>query len=84
MHAIRRRSVLLAAFALLALAKQAKTPSPKLLASGITILTLIGAALLYGDGIITPIVPFADAAAALAEVFRSPERGIKLGVTFAT
>ena len=39
--------------------------------------------LLTGEGTVSPVVPFADAAAALAEIFRSPERVIKVGVTFA-
>lgn len=38
--------------------------------------------ILTGQGIVTPIVPFADADSALADIFRAPERTIKVGVTF--
>jgi threonine dehydrogenase-like Zn-dependent dehydrogenase len=35
-----------------------------------------------GEGIVTPIVPFSEAAEALANLLHAPERAIKLGVTF--
>jgi len=38
--------------------------------------------LITGQGIVTPIVPFEEAAEALADIFRAPERTIKVGVTF--
>ncbi len=38
--------------------------------------------LITGDGIVTPIVPFEEAAEALAAVLHAPDRAIKLGVTF--
>lgn len=36
-----------------------------------------------GEGIVTPIVPFTEAAEALADIFRAPERTIKVGVRVA-
>lgn len=38
--------------------------------------------LLTGQGVVTPVVPFENADAALADIFRAPERTIKVGVTF--
>lgn len=38
--------------------------------------------LLTGQDVVTPIVPFDQAPAALADIFRAPERTIKVGVTF--
>jgi len=40
--------------------------------------------LVTGKGIVTPIVPFAEAAQSLGDVFTAPERGIKVGVVFPT
>lgn len=37
--------------------------------------------LLTGEGVVTPVVPFAAADAALADIFQAPERTIKVGVT---
>lgn len=37
---------------------------------------------LTGEGIVTPIVPFEEAAEALAQIFSAPERTIKVGVRF--
>jgi threonine dehydrogenase-like Zn-dependent dehydrogenase len=37
---------------------------------------------LKADGIITPVVPFADSVAAYREIDEHPERSIKLGITF--
>lgn len=36
--------------------------------------------LITGQGIVTPIVPFEEAPAVLADIFRAPERTIKVGV----
>jgi threonine dehydrogenase-like Zn-dependent dehydrogenase len=43
---------------------------------------LFRSGLITGEGIVTPIVPFAEAADALAAIFTAPERTIKVGVTF--
>jgi threonine dehydrogenase-like Zn-dependent dehydrogenase len=43
---------------------------------------LFRAGKISGEGIVTPIVPFAEAPAALATIFTAPERSIKCGVTF--
>lgn len=37
---------------------------------------------LQTDGIVTPVVPFADSVAAYREIDEHPERSIKLGITF--
>jgi hypothetical protein len=34
------------------------------------------------DGLVTPVVPFAEAATAYREIDEHPERSIKLGVAF--
>jgi len=38
--------------------------------------------LITGAGLVTPIVPFAEADRALAEAFAAPDQGIKVGVSF--
>src|SRR5262249_44443468 len=43
-------------FALLALVPEAASPEGRRLRLGVTLLALVGAALLYGDGIITPAI----------------------------
>jgi threonine dehydrogenase-like Zn-dependent dehydrogenase len=43
---------------------------------------LLRSGLVTGAGIVTPIVPFGDAAAALGELLHAPEQAIKLGVNF--
>lgn len=40
--------------------------------------------LVTGQGLLTPIVPFDEAPAALASIFTDPEKTIKVGVTFPT
>jgi threonine dehydrogenase-like Zn-dependent dehydrogenase len=47
-----------------------------------TAIELFRRKLITAKGIVTPIVPFRDAAGALAEAMNSPLHGIKVGVTF--
>jgi hypothetical protein len=48
----------------------------------LTAIELFRRRLITARGIVTPIVPFRDAAGVLAEAMHSPQRGIKVGVTF--
>lgn len=47
----------------------------------LTAIDLLRRGLITGKGIVTPVVPFDEAAEALAESFAHPERSIKLGVS---
>lgn len=47
-----------------------------------TVLDLLRDGVVTGEGIVTPIVPFDEAAQALAAIFTAPESTIKVGVNF--
>ncbi len=47
-----------------------------------TVADLFCSGLITGKGLVTPIVPFERAPAALAAIFSRPETTIKVGVTF--
>ncbi|MBV9865116.1 MAG: zinc-binding dehydrogenase [Abitibacteriaceae bacterium] len=47
-----------------------------------TAIDLLRDGLITGEGIVTPIVPFDEAAQALAAIFTAPESTIKVGVSF--
>jgi threonine dehydrogenase-like Zn-dependent dehydrogenase len=48
----------------------------------LTAIDLFRRRLITATGILTPIIPFGEAAGVLAGAFHSPEQGIKVGVTF--